>query len=91
MTPRTWERFLVGGVTKWNSPILEYVFSSLSLPHCKKLALSIYTSQTGETRTLFNAETAGIVPKVVQPESEQEPNESRRSASLPSGYSPQPD
>jgi len=33
---------------------------------------------TGEKRTLFDAETARIVPKVVQPESEQEPNESRR-------------
>lgn len=29
---------------------------------------------------MFDAATAGIVPKVVHPESEQEPNESRRSA-----------
>lgn len=40
---------------------------------------SLYTPQTGDKRTLFDAETAEIVPKVVQPESEQEPNESRRS------------
>ena len=39
----------------------------------------LYTSQTGERRTLFDAETAGMAPKVVLPESEQELNESRRS------------
>jgi len=40
--------------------------------------MEFISAQTGEKRTLFDAETAGIVPKVVHPESEQEPNESRR-------------
>ena len=26
MASRTWERFLAGGVIKWNSPVLEYVW-----------------------------------------------------------------
>ncbi len=41
MTPWTLEKFLAGGVTKWNSLILEYVFSSLSLPLLQKLTLTL--------------------------------------------------
>jgi len=67
------------------------LISSLPLCLLQKLTLSLYILQTGEKRTLFDAETAGIVPKVVHPESEQEPNESRRSVPLSSSYPPQPD
>lgn len=63
---------------------------SLSFFSCNKLTLPLNTLQTGEKRTLFDAETAGIVPKVVHPESEQEPNESRRLASLSPSCSLQP-
>jgi hypothetical protein len=34
--------------------------------------------QTGQKQTLFDAHSASVTPKTVAPESEQEPNESRK-------------